>query len=304
MNKNEIDFVMKAMKKAIKKVKAKNAIEDLFDGDRMAEMDPDSIPSPKTSALNKKDDKDCECKSEDEKECECEEAAPMDKGDLHDLVSGRMIEDSDGKRGTSAITGKPHQTAEESGRDKKDYKRAVRDVTERRKKRQAKFTKNEQFIEEMVKNFQVISEAYLAKATQKYTDEEKKPVSGGRLKAMLTLLRRNKASKMSSEKRPQNLPDTPDQDRTQKVMDNTRQQSSAFKERQKQLVDTDLDVNHPSRIKTKGPGPGLQQQIAQHQLSGKKTGIPRIDRDTADFRRESRSATGEEIAEVNQKAKK
>lgn len=75
MNKSEI---LKEMKKAIKKVREKNAVEDVLDSDRHAEMSPDSIPSAGGSVMEKKK-KDCNCKRESEEDCECEETAPMDK---------------------------------------------------------------------------------------------------------------------------------------------------------------------------------------------------------------------------------
>jgi len=45
--------VKKAKNKHIKKVKEKDAIKDLFDKDRVAEMSPDDVPANKTSTLNK-----------------------------------------------------------------------------------------------------------------------------------------------------------------------------------------------------------------------------------------------------------
>lgn len=77
MDKNNI---LKSMKKAIKKVKEKNAIEDVLDSDRYAEMSSDSIPASRGGVMEKKKE-DCNCKGESEEDCECEEAAPMDKAE-------------------------------------------------------------------------------------------------------------------------------------------------------------------------------------------------------------------------------
>jgi hypothetical protein len=66
MDKNNI---LKEMKKAVKKVRKKNAIEDVLDNNRVAEMSADSIENSKQGVMSKKDEE-CNCKGE--KDCECD----------------------------------------------------------------------------------------------------------------------------------------------------------------------------------------------------------------------------------------
>ena len=65
--KNKVDNLVKSMQKSVKKVKEKNAIEDVLDANNVAEMSPDSIAVGSTSAMNKSKKKkkipkaDCHC---------------------------------------------------------------------------------------------------------------------------------------------------------------------------------------------------------------------------------------------------
>lgn len=77
MNKNK---ALQEMKKAIKRVRKKNAIDDVLDNNRYAEMSSDSEPGSKTGVMEKKQD--CDCKDKSKEDCECEEAAPMDKNEI------------------------------------------------------------------------------------------------------------------------------------------------------------------------------------------------------------------------------
>lgn len=72
------DKLLKEMKKAVKKVRKKNAIDDVLDSDRVAEMS--DTPSGTEGVMRKKKE-DCNCKGESKEDCECEEAAPMDKAE-------------------------------------------------------------------------------------------------------------------------------------------------------------------------------------------------------------------------------
>lgn len=71
--KNRVQKLVKAMKS---KVRHKNAVEDVLDANRIAEMGHDSIPPNKTPAVLNKDDDECDCKDKDK--CECDEIAPCD----------------------------------------------------------------------------------------------------------------------------------------------------------------------------------------------------------------------------------
>jgi flagellar motility protein MotE (MotC chaperone) len=69
--------VLKQMKNAVNKVREKNAVDDVLDSDRIAEMASDSVPSSKQGVMSKKDE-DCNCKGEEG--CECDDAQ-MDKAE-------------------------------------------------------------------------------------------------------------------------------------------------------------------------------------------------------------------------------
>lgn len=70
--------ILKEMKNAVKKVREKNAVDDVLDADTTAEMSSDSVPSSKQGVMSKKDE-DCNCKGEEG--CECDDA-PMDKAEI------------------------------------------------------------------------------------------------------------------------------------------------------------------------------------------------------------------------------
>ena len=72
------DKLLKEMKKAVKKVRKKNEIDDVLDSNRVAEMS--DAPSGTEGVMRKKKE-DCNCKGESKEDCECEEAAPMDKAE-------------------------------------------------------------------------------------------------------------------------------------------------------------------------------------------------------------------------------
>lgn len=77
------DILIKSLKKAIKKVRHKNALEDVLDSDMVAEMSPDETGSYQNSVIQKS--KECEC--EEKKDCECEE-----KIDKAEMFSKKTIE--------------------------------------------------------------------------------------------------------------------------------------------------------------------------------------------------------------------
>jgi len=51
---NKIEDLVKSMYKTVKALKKKNALEDVLDEDRVAEVDPDLVPADRTGSLNKK----------------------------------------------------------------------------------------------------------------------------------------------------------------------------------------------------------------------------------------------------------
>lgn len=55
--------------KSVKNIK-ENAIKDVLDGDRVAEVDPDDVGANTGPVMNKEE---CECEGNSKEECECEE---------------------------------------------------------------------------------------------------------------------------------------------------------------------------------------------------------------------------------------
>jgi len=51
--KEAVDELVKSMYKAYKKMKKKDPIKDVLDGNTIAEADPDNLPAPKTGTINK-----------------------------------------------------------------------------------------------------------------------------------------------------------------------------------------------------------------------------------------------------------
>jgi hypothetical protein len=75
-----VNKLFKSMHKSVKKLRKKNAIEDVLDSNSMAEMSPDDVAGSKTGTLNKaKKKKELEkCAGVKDCDCECDDVAPAD----------------------------------------------------------------------------------------------------------------------------------------------------------------------------------------------------------------------------------
>lgn len=82
------EAIIKSLKKAIKNVRHKNAIEDVMDSNRVAEIPLDEIPSGKSGVIQKS--KECECEKE-EKDCDCEEKIDKKKDLIKNITKNFRI---------------------------------------------------------------------------------------------------------------------------------------------------------------------------------------------------------------------
>jgi hypothetical protein len=71
--KDRADKLIKSMYKAVME---KSVPKDVFDSDKIANVNPDEVAVGASSAMKKKKDEDCDCK--DKNDCECEDIAPVD----------------------------------------------------------------------------------------------------------------------------------------------------------------------------------------------------------------------------------
>lgn len=74
--KQKVEKLVKSMKSKV--VEHKDAIEDLADPNRIAEMGANSVATNRTSAVLQRNEDEEECKCKGEKDCECDKVAPVD----------------------------------------------------------------------------------------------------------------------------------------------------------------------------------------------------------------------------------
>lgn len=126
----KIKKMVKSMYKTVQNMKQKDAISDVLDKDKIAQMSPDSIPSGKTGALNKNKEK--------------------MKKDMKKFLALGGTQTSGQNPTSSTSQGKPPPPAPGT---------SIAD--------QIGFGKNEIFVKDMMKNFEKISKAYLEKMNKK-----------------------------------------------------------------------------------------------------------------------------------------
>lgn len=138
--KNKVNELVKSMKKAIAE---KDALKDVLDADRIAETNPDEVPSDRSSVLNKEE---CECKDKKEKDkCdECKDAAPMDKNEIfvkNIMKNFKTISEAYMKKmeqdGSRMATFEEKKTTQLMGEAKKQFK----DIQNKDKKKKKDFVR-------------------------------------------------------------------------------------------------------------------------------------------------------------------
>jgi hypothetical protein len=131
----KVDKLKKSMYKTVRKVKEKNAIEDVLDSDRVAEMSPDSIPASRGGVLQK------------------------DLGERRKGKKGTIL-----SREKSPLNSPDTKNRKEDGVEyKKQSKKDDKIFADAAKNGGRIVSKGEDFVRNMMKNFETISKAYMEK---------------------------------------------------------------------------------------------------------------------------------------------
>ena len=133
----KIQALVKSMYKSVQKIK-ENAVKDVLDGNRVAEMSDDSLPGDKSGILSKN------------KEMKKEKMKKEMKKDFSNIL---------GLGGSSTSAQNPNSNVSQGGTNKPAEGTSIAD--------KIGFGKHETFVKDTMKNFDKISKAYIYKMNKK-----------------------------------------------------------------------------------------------------------------------------------------